>query len=793
MTWPVVAHLNTQLIGGHVDQWTHLWTFNWVKESLFNNLFYTDAVFHPVGVSLATHNIAWLNIIMWLPLQALFGGIAAYNLVFLIILSLNGFAIYLLADEIVNSKPASFIAGLIITIWPYILSHHDHPNMIFIAWIPLSLLFLRRALIKRTRRDAGLAILFIALISWARLHLFIMGSLLLGLYAIYLLATNFDKDNCKRVASIFFIAGILSIPAAIPVALSQISDDTPEDIFLDQQDTRQTDLLAYIVPSFYHPLWQKGPLAEKINLYNDPDRIVPRTPFLGYTLIFLALSAFFVKHRRKWFWGVTAVLYILIALGPILRVNGTFYPDFPMPYRLIEDIYFVRILRQPQRFNIILGIPLAILAAQGAKYWLQRWSNKYKPSSVILLFVGIILFEFAPFPFPITEHKTASWFSELANDPDDFAILNIPVGTFNVDKRHMFDQLTHGRPIVNGKVARVPTEALAFFNSTPFLRSVFDNKVDFYQATVTQALRPLATNNVRYLVLHKDLLTVEELTAWQNWLAFSPEHEDDELLVYSTAPQISRDFEISHSVNDELSLIQATISTETSSSFGLIQADFLWFASKRPPTDYDVCFLLTASGVPDSQTYCTAVIEAWPTSKWAAEDIFHGRYYFQIDSALPSNNYSLSIQLRQPGSETAVSQSIPMSQINISQTSWPVQWDDKILLNRYEVEPMPSSLDVTFQWEALASMDISYKIFLHVYDLENNELVSQSDFYPLDWTYFTNQWQVGEIIEDSISIPLQTIPPGSYQLILGFYNEENGERLPINNSDDSVLLTKFTR
>ena len=77
MTWPLVTQLNSQLVGGHVDQWTHLWTFNWIKESFFSNLFYSEAIFYPVGVSLATHNIAWLNIVMWLPLQALFGEIAA--------------------------------------------------------------------------------------------------------------------------------------------------------------------------------------------------------------------------------------------------------------------------------------------------------------------------------------------------------------------------------------------------------------------------------------------------------------------------------------------------------------------------------------------------------------------------------------------------------------------------------------------------------------------------------------------------------------------------------------------
>jgi hypothetical protein len=203
-----------------------------------------------------------------------------------------------------------------------------------------------------------------------------------------------------------------------------------------------------------------------------------------------------------------------------------------MPYRLIEDIYFIRILRQPQRFNIILGIPLVMLAAQGAKYWFQRWSDLPKKVVVAAVFTAVILFEYAAFPFPITNYSTPTWFAQLADDPEEFAILNIPVGLFNDDKRHMFDQVTHGKPIVNGKVARVPHEALAFFNSTPFLRSVFDNTMDFRPVVVTQQLRPLAQANVRYLMLHKDLLTAKELAAWQQWLGIPPMHEDEFLAVY---------------------------------------------------------------------------------------------------------------------------------------------------------------------------------------------------------------------------------------------------------------------
>ena len=112
ITWPALANLTTHLIGGRNDLWTHQWTFWWVKEALAagRSPFYTDMLYAPLGAPLFSHNFAWLNIALWLPLQAIVGDIAAYNITILLILLLNGFSMYLLARELM---PRRFAA-----LWP---------------------------------------------------------------------------------------------------------------------------------------------------------------------------------------------------------------------------------------------------------------------------------------------------------------------------------------------------------------------------------------------------------------------------------------------------------------------------------------------------------------------------------------------------------------------------------------------------------------------------------------------------------------------------------------------------
>ncbi len=142
MTWPVAARLSTYLAGGRDDLWVHQWTFWWIRQALREGLnpFLTPYLYFPEGVSLTSHNIAWFNIALWLPLQAVIGRIAAYNLQFLAgdnAQWLLHVSFRICRDKI--SASAAFVAGLIFGFWPYTLSHYDHANMMVVFWVPLAL------------------------------------------------------------------------------------------------------------------------------------------------------------------------------------------------------------------------------------------------------------------------------------------------------------------------------------------------------------------------------------------------------------------------------------------------------------------------------------------------------------------------------------------------------------------------------------------------------------------------------------------------------------------------------
>ncbi|CAG0930996.1 hypothetical protein TFLX_01951 [Thermoflexales bacterium] len=806
MTWPLATQLGTHLAGGRDDLMTHQWTFWWIKQALLHGQdpYYTRLIFYPQGISLLYHNIAWFNIGVWLPLQAVLGGTAAYNVIFIATFALNGFATYLLAREWTGRLPAAGIGGLVCGFWPYLQSQYDHPNMIVFFWIPLTLLFLKRALEKQRKRDALFAGVCLAMIGVTRWHLLIMGGVIIGLYVLYACTTQADcrtRRTLRQLTIVGVVAGLLFLPVALPVVVGQLTRAHPEDIFIDEQDIGQTDVLAYVLPTSNYPVSNEAFQHLSQNLLINQTY----TPFLGYVTLALAIIGALIYRRRAGFWVLTAIVCVLLALGPQLRVNGQLYPDVPMPYRLVEGLF--RILRKPDRFNVILALPIAMLATFGVMALIQRRQTGRFAGVLALGLGALILIEYRVAPFPTTQVDTPAWFSQLAQEPGDFAILDLPMNLGSTNKWYMYYQIVHGKALVEGRVSRLPREAFAFMERSPLLQSLRrGNRMDPAVVGVSYQLQRLADADVRYLVMHKKFARPEQLADWRDWLTFSPLYEDDEIVVYRTDTQAERDFVLTYQLNEAIGLIRAT--SNGTDQAGLIQVDARWASVSKPGRDYDVCFNLINAANQTGQAHCGPLAPQRPTSRWEAGEVVRGTYDLRVDPVLPSGNYTLTVSLADSSAGNAVGQSAAIGLVtaNTSQdvTIEPLStnrlsatWGDMIRLNGYGLQVSPATLELTVNWQALRNIPTSYKVFVHVVDPATNAVIAQDDSVPQHWTHPTDTWEPDEIIVDTITVPLSEVPPGKYQINIGMYDPATGERLAISStdgqrhSDEAVFITDF--
>ncbi|GIK43185.1 MAG: hypothetical protein BroJett011_70180 [Chloroflexota bacterium] len=96
-------------------------------------------------------------------------------------------------------------------------------------------------------------------------------------------------------------------------------------------------------------------------------------------------------------------------------------------------------------------------------------------------------------------------------------------------------------------------------------------------------------------------------------------------------------------------------------------------------------------------------------------------------------------------------------------------------------------LRLILYWQALATPSTDYTVFAHLRDAAG-ETVAQKDGPPAGGGYPTGLWEAGEIIKDDVTIPLDELAPGSYQLAVGMYDLATGVRLPVPGSPDSAIL-----
>ncbi|HID63843.1 MAG TPA: phospholipid carrier-dependent glycosyltransferase [Anaerolineae bacterium] len=99
---------------------------------------------------------------------------------------------------------------------------------------------------------------------------------------------------------------------------------------------------------------------------------------------------------------------------------------------------------------------------------------------------------------------------------------------------------------------------------------------------------------------------------------------------------------------------------------------------------------------------------------------------------------------------------------------------------------------LTLYWQALDKIDDDYTVFTHLLDSEGR-LQAQKDNPPVHGLLPTSAWEVGEIIQDRYIIPLPPdLPPGDYQIEVGMYQLETGQRLEVRGEPegegDRILL-----
>ena len=125
-----------------------------------------------------------------------------------------------------------------------------------------------------------------------------------------------------------------------------------------------------------------------------------------------------------------------------------------------------------------------------------------------------------------------------------------------------------------------------------------------------------------------------------------------------------------------------------------------------------------------------------------------------------------------------------------------VRLGDKIILDGYRlIDPEIGTGDIvrlTLHWNVEGEVEEDYKVFVHLLDKEGR-LVAQRDSEPQGGRRPTSGWGVGEEMVDRHGVLVgEDTPFGRYEIVVGMYEPESGERLPIVDESGVVIGDKVS-
>jgi hypothetical protein len=791
MTWPLVTQLGMRIPSDTgSDMLVHEWTLWWLERTLLNlqNPLFTDLLVYPTGVALTSHNIAWLNFGLWFPLACAFGRTAATSLTYILIFTFNAYAMYLFACSQVRSRTAGWVAGLIFGFFPTTLSDGGHVNMLAIGWLPLALLYLDRVIARGGWRNTFFAGLFLALLGITRWQLLVIGAPLAALFVLFRLFSSRHGGIVRtlgRLTASAVIASTIMVPFLFPLIVDQLTRPGAEELLL-HEPVFSADLLSYVVPHSRLLLWQWLVQLLPASLQFPQQEVA----FIGYTVLLLAACAFILRRRSSLLWLLMAAILVVLALGPIVAVGQQRLDWLYTPYRLIENTFYDGIVRKPWRYNVFMGLPLAMLGALGVGALHARYGRR---AHILVLAVSLlILAEYWMEPYPtIAVDMVPAWYQQLAHEPGDFAIVGMPISSRWADKYYMYYQVEHGKPMVGGHISRPPVESIAYMVKSPFLYDMlYMRDMDPAVVDVTHQLRYLAQAGVRYLILHKNFVSAELINAWKDWLTFDPVYEDDITVVYRTAPKAGSDFAIQQKMTPALGAVNAAFEPAELQPGDPLTVDVRWGTDAAVTEDYEYCVdLVPASGAPAEQE-CMPISPDWPTSRWQANEVARSTHTFRVDPFLPPGEYRVRVMLRDGGSGAAAGEQLDLGSLDVDplprvfalptpEVAVGAHFGADIQLYGYDLAVEDSGVKLVLYWSADRRLDRSYKVFVHAVDRDTGEILAQYDAAPRNWAYPTTWWEAGEVVSDPIDLPLADAGHAQAQLLVGLYDEMTGERLPL--------------
>jgi hypothetical protein len=499
--YPYFNNFTSVLIGPPEDNMQDFWN-TWYSQVAFDSnnvdLFRTNLLFYPEGVSLVYHSFAYPSLLLiyilrkmlFLPLtvSTLVG---MHNLMLVVSYYLSAIGCFYLAKHYTRDNLSSLIGGFIFGFSPFHFAYTLHSMSVStIQYIPFFVLcFIRFIEAGKWKAFTGTVIFYLlsALSCWY--YLFYIAYFILFYYLFNAIQkrTFIIKELIKSILMIFVSVFLFLSPFIIPMVLEGMNNPK---VYSWGHNIFVADLLAFVV---FHPYHLFSNLTANINSHFTGNAW-GKTVYLG--VVNIGLMAWWLIKKQKDYpiqglsynlWGM--IIFMLFSGGSYLHIAGLTAP-LPLPTHFTQSMPFFQNIRTPSRAIIFSYLFLSVIVAMITSKYMSLISRR-RGIIFFAMVAALVFIDFYPTGRDHTKVDCPKAYEIITNDTDskNFGILDLP-GGHKEGNRYMMYQVAHGKPIVNASIARK-------------LSLTFTDTVDMIHLKIQK--KQLIDNSVKYIIIHDDL------------------------------------------------------------------------------------------------------------------------------------------------------------------------------------------------------------------------------------------------------------------------------------------------
>jgi len=499
MTWPQARHMGTQVYDAD-DPLLSIWRISWIAHILPVNptQIFNGNIFYPEPRTLAYTDSVLLQGLAGAPLiWAGVSNVVVYNLLLLGSMALSGWAMWRYALHLTGNGGGAIIAGVIFAFVPYRFDHYHHLELQATFFLPLTLLYLDRALESGSKRDAWLTMICLAGQVYTCIYysvFLVTAAVPVALYRLIRSTADTRKRFFLAIAPAAFAAAVIVAPYALAYVLNRetLGERLDRDVRLYSATFEN-----YFATSEFNTLygWTRQ--------FGQPERLL----FPGAIALILAGIGLSRFDRQRITLAIVGVTGFIISLG----LNSIFYE----PLRAVVLAY--RGLRAPARASILFFLAISALAAFGFARLMRGRSPKTMVVATVLVSAALLgEYRTAMVSWLLIPNPPAAVYQWLKIQPRS-VVIEVPFARAErlhaiADGLYMFNSTRHWQPIVNGYSGFFPK---SFYQLSAYMAAFPDENSIGY----------LKRRGVDLIIVHGALLGPDEFGATTAALLARPDIE----------------------------------------------------------------------------------------------------------------------------------------------------------------------------------------------------------------------------------------------------------------------------